>query len=119
MPDHTASSRSRERIDCAAFASRYGFSPQEALARTVRGMLALRPERWEAPGMDPDASRELREHDLARRADAVAFARGELPFDRLLPGMGSLAHDIVHDCDPDPDILRAAAAAALAAESGE
>lgn len=101
--------------NCEEFASRYGYPPEEYLIKVVKGLLHPNPARYDIEGIDPSERAQGIAGDATRKAAAEKFLadgftvgeNGLTAWDRLLPYMGSVSHDIVRECSPDLDLVLA------------
>ena len=95
-------------FDCAEFATRMGYSPQEYLIKVIVGLIHVNPARWDIEGIDPSEKAQNEAGDETRKKAALGWLAGTVPFTSLLSYMGSVSPQIVRDCAWDEDQIRTA-----------
>ena len=94
-------------FDCAEFAARYGYSPQEYLVKVIVGLIHVNPARW-VDWPDPSEKAQEEAGDVTRKEAAEGWLAGKIEFANLLPYMGSISPEIVRNCAWDEDQIRTA-----------
>jgi hypothetical protein len=95
-------------FDCAAFAARYGYSPQEYLVKVIVGLIHVNPARYDIEGIDPSEKAQGERDDQTRKQAALDWVAGKVEFTSLLSYMGGISQQIVRNCPWDEDQIRTA-----------
>ena len=95
-------------FDCAEFAARYGYSPQEYLVKVIVGLIHVNPARYDIEGIDPSEKAQGERDDQTRKQAALDWVAGKIEFTSLLSYMGGISQQIVRNCPWDEDQIRTA-----------